>query len=144
MNSRIATKTSAWTLRRLSQCPKESATQEPFLCFARRACGDVLIADHEGKESKLLGSAQRRHRGAILQHGSLLLERSPFAPELDGWLDLTGAEVSVDAVISSLTVPIANALKLRTITRPFPVELQSKAEELANNKYGSPAWTKRR
>ena len=37
---------------------------------------------------KILGSAQRRHRGAILQHGSLLIAQSPAAPELPGWQEL--------------------------------------------------------
>ncbi len=39
----------------------------------------------------ICGSAQRRvAAGAVLQHGSLLLAQSPFAPELPGILELTG------------------------------------------------------
>ena len=49
---------------------------EPFLCFERRAKGDVLVGTH-----KIAGSAQRRKQGAMLQHGSILLEKSAFAPE---------------------------------------------------------------
>jgi lipoate-protein ligase A len=139
----IATRTK-WTLHRLNRLPMASGTPEPFLCFARRAFGDVLLVDTSGNESKLLGSAQRRHRGAILQHGSLLVERSPFAPELAGWLDLTGAHVSIDELIGSLTFAIADALALDAISDRFPSELQSNAAELANNKYGHDAWTKRR
>jgi lipoyl(octanoyl) transferase len=140
----IVTQKSAWKLRRLNQCLKESATREPFLCFARRACGDVLLVDATGNDSKLLGSAQRRHRGAILQHGSLLLEKSPAAPELAGWLDLTGTQLSIDGLVDSVTVSIAATLALRAIPVGFPSELQSNAEQLANNKYGHVAWTKRR
>jgi lipoate-protein ligase A len=40
--------------------------EQAFLCFQRRAIGDVLVGD-----AKVCGSAQRRRRGAILQHGSL-------------------------------------------------------------------------
>src|SRR5205085_4114386 len=36
----------------------------PFLCFQRRTCFDVVIGDE-----KIAGSAQRRRRGALLQHG---------------------------------------------------------------------------
>lgn len=50
-----------------------------FLCFQRRSDGDVVSGAH-----KVLGSAQRRTRGAILQHGSLLLKASRFAPALAG------------------------------------------------------------
>jgi lipoate-protein ligase A len=57
-------------------------TGEPFLCFQRRAKGDVLLGSH-----KIAGSAQRRKFGALLQHGSVLFERSRFAPELFGILN---------------------------------------------------------
>jgi lipoate-protein ligase A len=140
----IVTQTSAWKLCQVNQRPKGSATQEPFLCFARRACGDVLLVNGNDNRSKLLGSAQRRHRGAILQHGSLLVERSPFAPELAGWLDLTGVALSMDRLIDSLAVAIADTLALRAIPGRLPFELQSNADQLANTKYGHAAWTKRR
>jgi hypothetical protein len=42
-----------------------------FLCFGRGDQDDVVI----GPE-KILGSAQRRRKGAVLQHGSLVLWRS--------------------------------------------------------------------
>ncbi len=144
LNPLIATQKSSWTLRRLDEASKLPASQEPFLCFSRRACGDVVLIDKNGTQSKLLGSAQRRHRGAILQHGSLLLEKSDFAPELAGWLDLTGIPVSIQALISSLTVSIAGALSARVLLEQFPCELQSTAEGLANSKYGGATWTKRR
>jgi len=54
-----------------------------FLCFGRCDANDVLLGEH-----KILGSAQRRRRGAVLQHGSLLLHRSHFAPEFPGIGDL--------------------------------------------------------
>lgn len=45
-----------------------SAARGPFFCFERRHCFDVLY-QHE----KLAGSAQRRTRTAVLQHGSIVL-----------------------------------------------------------------------
>lgn len=62
---------------------------EPFLCFQRRAIGDVVLADPQAEtDVKVAGSAQRKHRGAILQHGSLLIAQSAAAPELPGVVDL--------------------------------------------------------
>lgn len=63
-----------------------------FLCFQRRSPGDVIVGD-----SKVLGSAQRRYKGAVLQHGSLLKSKSPYAPNLTGLLELTGDTVRMDA-----------------------------------------------
>jgi lipoate-protein ligase A len=65
------------------------ATSEPasksaaFLCFKRRTEGDILV----GSE-KVIGSAQRRGKRSLLQHGSVLLARSNFADVLPGLADL--------------------------------------------------------
>lgn len=61
---------------------------EPFLCFQRRSCGDIVIGDQ-----KIAGSAQRRRRGAVLQHGSILLARSNSAPELPGIHEIAGVPI---------------------------------------------------
>jgi len=55
-----------------------------FLCFDRRATGDVVVPVADGRgnaDAKILGSAQRRLRGAVLQHGSLLLAANRLVPE---------------------------------------------------------------
>ena len=58
-----------------------------FLCFARGDAMDVVLGPN-----KVLGSAQRRRRGAILQHGSLVLKASTFAPEVPGLTELSGRD----------------------------------------------------
>jgi lipoate-protein ligase A len=53
-----------------------------FLCFDRRAEGDVVVAATGGPaddDPKILGSAQRRLAGVVLQHGSLLLRANTAA-----------------------------------------------------------------
>ncbi|MBL8892350.1 MAG: hypothetical protein JNL67_20410 [Planctomycetaceae bacterium] len=85
--------------------PAESATKhrtgksasEPFLCFQRRASGDLILwvpseTGPSGTGHKILGSAQRKRDGAILQHGSILLRRSEQAPELSGINDFLSPE----------------------------------------------------
>lgn len=59
-------------------------SQEPFLCFERRSQGDVIV----NGEHKVCGSAQRRRRGALLQHGGVLISATDGAPELSGLADL--------------------------------------------------------
>ncbi|MCA8989585.1 MAG: hypothetical protein KDA78_18200 [Planctomycetaceae bacterium] len=59
-----------------------------FLCFLRGDRHDLLCKGH-----KILGSAQRRRKGAILQHGSLILSSSPRAPEIPGVLELSGVKI---------------------------------------------------
>lgn len=60
-----------------------SQPKEPYLCYLRGDSHDLCLG-----ESKIVGSAQRRRRGALLQHGSVLLQHSPLAPEIRGIDDL--------------------------------------------------------
>lgn len=72
-----------------------SSVREPFLCFARGDRHDIVLDGH-----KVVGSAQRRRRGAVLQHGSLLLAASPYASELPGINDLARRKcVSRDSAV---------------------------------------------
>jgi lipoate-protein ligase A len=63
----------------ISASDENQNSSSRFLCFERRSCGDVIYGPH-----KVLGSAQRRSAGGVLQHGSLLLATSPYAPSLAG------------------------------------------------------------
>ena len=81
---------------------------EPFLCFQRRTCFDIVC-----QGAKIVGSAQRRRRGGILQHGSVLLARSPFAPELPGIRDLTAGTIAAAELSSSWPPRLAEAMDYR-------------------------------
>ena len=136
-----------WNLKRRDCDSTPKSGDEPFLCFQRRAPGDVVLsssADNSGGNCKILGSAQRRHRGAVLQHGSLLLEKSPAAPELPGLNDVTGHALAADKITAAVSVHFSGHFGARLINSGLSFELELKSCELANNKYGSPTWTHRR
>lgn len=132
-------------------CQTESnAGVEPFLCFQRKSPGDVVLDSQDmglaarEPSRKVLGSAQRRNRGAILQHGSLLLETSNAAPELPGLGDLTGRFLSVPQLVSAVCTELTTAFNCRFSPYQLSVKLQSKASEIANTRYRTPSWTNRR
>lgn len=77
----------------------------PFLCFQRRTCFDVVIGT-----AKIGGSAQRRRRGAVLQHGSVLLARSPKAPELPGINEAAAVEITAEDLAHRWTPRLAETL----------------------------------
>jgi lipoate-protein ligase A len=68
-----------------------------YLCFSRMDDFDVVMSGH-----KVLGSAQRRRKGAILQHGSLMLERSAWAPVFPGVFECGGRCVPVPDLLERL------------------------------------------
>jgi lipoate-protein ligase A len=76
-----------------------------FLCFSRSDPNDIV---HAG--TKVVGSAQRRRRGAVLQHGSILLRASEFAPELPGVFDLGCRETNAVKLADKLEGLILNQL----------------------------------
>lgn len=125
-----------------------SPSAEPFLCFQRQSSGDVVLTNqsaHLARETwKVLGSAQRRHRGAILQHGSLLIQQSDAAPELPGLCELIETKFTIPLLIPAICNELIKSLEIRLNSFALPPDLQSKAAELANLKYESAAWTKRR
>jgi lipoate-protein ligase A len=116
-----------------------AAADQPFLCFERRSPGDVLLG-----KSKICGSAQRRRRGAILQHGSLLLERSRQAPELPGIKELSGQTPEVALLIEILRQELACRLRLALDSQAFSPAESAEAQELAQEKYRVADWNCRR
>ena len=66
--------------------PADCERSRPLLCFTDRSPEDILI-----QGTKVVGSAQRRRGGAVLQHGSILLARSSQTPELAGSLRCRGS-----------------------------------------------------
>jgi lipoate-protein ligase A len=119
--------------------PEIPVGEEPFLCFQRRAEGDVLFG-----EQKIAGSAQRRRGGAILQHGSVLLERSPHAPELPGICDLVEHTVEFAQILELLAPRIAERLSFRLRESMLDADELDLANQLHATKYNAPTWTERR
>ena len=68
-----------------------------FLCFGRGDPRDIVLDRH-----KIVGSAQRRRRGAVLQHGSLLLRRSEYARQFPGVLDLDSNALLDEAFVTNM------------------------------------------
>ncbi|MBN2022809.1 MAG: hypothetical protein JW809_08425 [Pirellulales bacterium] len=113
-----------------------SAAGRPFLCFQRRAPGDVLCGAH-----KIAGSAQRRTPRAILQHGSLLLARSAAAPELPGLVDLAGRSVEIPLLVETWLAEMAQQWGLKLASDGLDAREQARARMLVETKYAEPGWT---
>ena len=105
----------------------EAAHQDKFLCFARRDDFDVVMGGF-----KVLGSAQRRRRGAVLQHGSLILRRSEWAGEFPGVFDCAGRDVPASELVESLANSIGSLLAPRSRHSAISPEEHGRAQLLAS------------
>jgi lipoate-protein ligase A len=114
--------------------------EEPFLCFKRRSPGDVILGN-----DKIAGSAQRRHRGAVLQHGSVLLTKSNFAPELPGIFDLSKPPAQkVEELVVAWRPRLAERLGFQLVAADVSADISTAANAIFTEKFGSQAWTCRR
>jgi len=72
-------------LHKSNSCIDTSVDEcKAFLCFERRSDVDIVVTGQGNQSQKVMGSAQRRTSKGLLQHGSLILNPSPFAPHLLG------------------------------------------------------------
>lgn len=113
--------------------------EEPFLCFSRRAEGDLVLND-----IKVCGSAQRRHKGAILQHGSVLLERSPSAPELNGLRELLGVPIAAELLIEAWLPRLSESLGLDFERATLSADEVREVEQVVAAKHGNRQWIEHR
>jgi lipoate-protein ligase A len=120
-------------------CGEERKLGE-VLCFLHQTPGDLLISG-----SKVAGSAQRKRRGALLQHGSLLLRRSEFAPMLPGINDAAGREVVVAAALAELLCQrMASATGRPIEPASWTSEMAERREGIAAGRYATAEWNEKR
>jgi lipoate-protein ligase A len=120
-------------------CDDAMSALPPFLCFERRACGDVLIDRY-----KVCGSAQRRHKGAILQHGSVLLRTSASAKQLPGVRELTDVTLHENELLAAWYGRLSNRLRIRTIPGELtPAEIAA-TRGLTLSKHSTACWIQKR
>lgn len=112
--------------------------EDAFLCFQRRTAEDLIVGGY-----KIVGSAQRRVRAALLQHGSILLKASPSAPELPGVFDLTSVPVSIDELCTRLAEVVGRWMGIRWQREDLKENEKLRATEL-ETRFKSSGWWLRR
>ncbi len=110
--------------------------ERPILCFTGVDPEDIVSGGH-----KLVGSAQRRRDGAILQHGSVLLARSSSVPELLGVCDVADVPGSAEYWRGRLEDRVVAAMALQPIDVGWPDPLRERALELERSRYRAREWT---
>jgi lipoate-protein ligase A len=129
----------------------------------RRLEGPVCFevpSDYEitAERKKLVGSAQMRAQGAVLQHGALPLhgDIARICPLLAAHPDPTrvrarattveaafGKHIAWDEAASALAEGFAEALNLRLELDELTEKERIQAKRLRDEKYGAQAWTRR-
>src|SRR5262249_50265254 len=109
------------------------ACEEPrrgVLCFHHFTPGDLMIGD-----AKVVGSAQRKYRGARMQHGSILLARSEYTPSLPGIRELCGRMLSAGEVYPAVCARFTAETGWRLEPGELTAAERERVEERAATKY---------
>jgi lipoyl(octanoyl) transferase len=115
------------------------STIHPFLCFGRDDPNDIVLG-----ACKIVGSAQRRRRGAILQHGSILLERSPHAPEFSGVRELASVELEPEKLSVEIGAALTKALGATVEGGGIDPGELDRAATLQGERYSALRWERRK
>ncbi len=112
---------------------------DPFLCFQRRTAEDLIVNGY-----KVVGSAQRKSRSSMLQHGSVLLRSSQWAPQLPGIEDLTSQAVSIEVLADSFAQQLGLALSVDWQRDQLSEFEHQRAKEVVQRTFGNERWLNRR
>ncbi len=99
-----------------------------YSCFANPVRADVML-----NERKIAGAAQRRTRRGLLQQGSIQLTVGRVRP--------TGGNVDLG---NGLAQRFARALAEARCEKSLDKSLMERAEKIAEQKYGTDSWLRRR
>ena len=110
-----------------------------ILCFLHHTPGDLIVAGH-----KVVGSAQRKLRGALLQHGGILLMSSHHTPELPGIVDLGGPPRLFDELAPALRAAFHAATSWDLQPGTLSEAERQRITEIRAQRYENEEWNRRR
>jgi lipoate-protein ligase A len=117
----------------------QSGSHPGPLCFHDVTPGDVVIGAH-----KIVGSAQRKSHGALLQHGGVLLAASCHAPTLLGTKELTGRQLEAAPLSEALAVDFQQTGPYQLRVEEMLSSESSLVAELVARKYVTKEWNSKR
>ncbi|MFL5342078.1 MAG: biotin/lipoate A/B protein ligase family protein [Gemmataceae bacterium] len=123
---------------RACQCGEERKLGE-VLCFLHQTAGDLILKGH-----KVVGSAQRKQRLALMQHGALLLGQSPFTPALPGIWQLAGPLSITGFRLLVLDELLPKVTGWQLVESEWTDAERARIAELVRDKYTSDVWNRKR
>jgi lipoyl(octanoyl) transferase len=119
--------------------PEEEIKQSEVLCFLHHTKDDLLLEGH-----KVVGSAQRKLKGALVQHGGILLRQNPHTPELPGISELAGISLTATELTQAVESELTLSLGWKLVPKDWSSAEKDHIDELIHNRYAQPAWTYKR
>ena len=117
----------------------EEATLSPTLCFRHHTPGDLLI-----NSVKVVGSAQRKSRGALLQHGAIRLRASQLVPGMPGIQELSDVTLTIQQIQRHVTSPLLDMDHWQSAVMNWTLQDLERAASIETERYRNGAWNLKR
>ncbi|MGF1579264.1 MAG: biotin/lipoate A/B protein ligase family protein [Gemmataceae bacterium] len=118
---------------------EDGPTHDDPLCFKHITKGDLLIGT-----DKIVGSAQRKLRGALLQHGGILLSQSPATPTLPGLFELSGKSVDPEEFCDLFAQAVKREMSWRFHAGDWTEEEKLFKQKSIREKFSRKKWNDKR
>ncbi len=119
--------------------PRPDSQNSQFLCFKRRTAEDLVVSGY-----KVVGSAQRKSRAAVLQHGSLLLCTSLYAPQIPGINELLSLQLTAQQLVPHIADRLSESLGVDWRVDTLSSREENNAKQICFERFASSHWTSRR
>jgi len=119
-------------------CSEEQGNDD-LLCFHHHTAGDIVV-----RSDKVVGSAQRRRRGALLQHGSILLRQSPHTPSLPGIIDRSAINLPPEQLEERIVGELSRQTGWEFRPGEWSPAERGHIARIAREKYAADLWNRKR
>lgn len=119
--------------------PEQRNDPSNLLCFHHHAPQDLIINRH-----KVVGSAQRKKKRGVIQHGGILLAQSIYTPSLPGILELSGIKLCPEELSSIIVNECRDALGWAFKASVWAPEEKARIQHFRKHRYADAGWNNKR
>ena len=119
--------------------PEQRNDPTNLLCFHHHAPQDLIIKKH-----KVVGSAQRKKKRSVIQHGGILLAQSIYTPSLPGILELSGIKLCPEKLAETIVNECRQALAWNFNSSTWSTEEEARIQHFVELRFANPDWTNNR
>ncbi|NBR05027.1 MAG: lipoate--protein ligase family protein [Planctomycetes bacterium] len=119
--------------------PEQRNDPTNLLCFHHHAPQDLIINRH-----KIVGSAQRKKKRSVIQHGGILLAQSKYTPSLPGILELSGKIISPKKLGETIVDECRFALGWTFNDSEWSPEEQARIQHYVKIRFDNTDWNNKR
>lgn len=119
--------------------PEQRNDPSNLLCFHHHAPQDLIINRH-----KVVGSAQRKKKRGVIQHGGILLAQSIYTPSLPGILELSGIKLCPEELSALIVEECRLSFGWVFNASVKSIDEEARIQHFMKHRYADAGWNNKR